>query len=161
MLSQDQVDDAQPNDPTSPISPDSEKKEECPNCQRKFKRAQERDRHVESYLSHSIYCPFPGCPWTGRRKWDWKKHWGKKHSDTGPFHGKENNEIYDTEEFVKSILGGTSLDEVAWSAFLKATERLRELGKEDVGANVLGRKLGTPPPLFIPPSLLQLYQCCF
>ena len=48
---------------------------------------------------------------------------------------------------MKSILGGTSLDEVAWSAFLKATERLRELGKEDVGANVLGRKLGTPPPL--------------
>ena len=57
---------------------------------------------------------------------------------------------------MKSILGGTPPDEVAWFAFLKATERLRELGKECVGANVLGRKLGTPPP-FICPSLLG--QC--
>ena len=59
---------------------------------------------------------------------------------------------------MKSILDGTSLDEVAWSAFLKATERLQELGKERVGANVLGRKLGTPPP-FIAPFVLD--QCCF
>ncbi|KAH9991831.1 hypothetical protein BJV77DRAFT_486002 [Russula vinacea] len=68
--------DVQPNEPTPSIP------SECPICGRKFSRAQERDRHLESYLPHSIHCPFQGCPWTGRRRWDLKTHWEKKHPKT-------------------------------------------------------------------------------
>jgi hypothetical protein len=70
-----------------------------------------------------------------------KTHRVKKHSETGQVLGKEKYEIYDPKEFVKSILDGTSHVEVARSAFIKAKERLTELGEVDVGANVLGRKL--------------------
>ena len=112
---------------------------ECPVCGRKFHRTQERDRHLKSYLPHSIYCPSQGCPWTGRRRWDLKTHWETKHSETGQVLGWEKNKIYDPKEFVKLIASGTPHVKVAESAFLKANERLKKLGK--VGANVLGRKL--------------------
>ena len=114
---------------------------ECPVCEKKFQRAQERDRHLKSYLPHSIYCPFQGCPWTGRRRWDLKTHWERKHSESGQVLGGERNKIYDTKQFVKLIANGTPHGEVAESAFLKANERLKKLGKVAVGANVLGRKL--------------------
>lgn len=114
---------------------------ECPVCGRKFQRAQERDRHLKSYLPHSIYCPSQGCPWTGRRRWDLKTHWERKHSETGQVLGREKNRIYDPKEFVKLIANGTSHVQVAESAFSKAKERLKILGKVDVGVNVLGRKL--------------------
>ena len=42
---------------------------------------------------------------------------------------------------MKLIADGTPHAEVAESAFLKANERLKKLGKVNVGANVLGRKL--------------------
>jgi hypothetical protein len=45
---------------------------------------------------------------------------------------------------VKLIVDGTSpVENVAWSAFLKAQERLVKLGKEDVGAKLWGRKKKT------------------
>jgi acetyl-CoA carboxylase carboxyltransferase component len=68
-------------------------------------------------------------------------HWKKNHPETDQVLGKEECKIYDPKEFVKSILDGTSHVEVAESAFFRATERLMVLGKGDVGANVLGRKL--------------------
>jgi hypothetical protein len=70
-----------------------------------------------------------------------KTHWEKKHPKTNQILGREKNKIYDPKEFVKSIVDGTSHVEVARSALLKVRERLIELGKVDVGANVLGRKL--------------------
>jgi hypothetical protein len=105
---------------------------------------QERNRHLESYLPHSIHCP--SCHWTGRRQSHFEEHWVKGHSktrtDKAP--GKELNEIYDPKEFVKLIVDGTSpVENVAWSAFFKAQERLVELGKEDVGEKLWGRKKKT------------------
>jgi len=112
---------------------------ECNVCGNKFVRIQERNRHIESYLPHSILCPFQGCTWTGRRQWDFKEHWRRKHPGAGQAPGEDANEIYDPKDFVKSIVDGTPVDEVARSAFAKVQERLRRLGKPDVGANVLGR----------------------
>jgi hypothetical protein len=86
-----------------------------------------------------------------------KTHWENKHLETGRVLGKERYKIYDPKAFVKAIIGSSSPNEVARSALLKATERLQELGKEDVGANVLGRKLDIPL-LFIPPSLIDQYR---
>ncbi|KAF8472931.1 hypothetical protein DFH94DRAFT_684399 [Russula ochroleuca] len=94
--------DAQPNEPTASIPSD------CPICGRPFKRVQERDRHLEFHLPHSIYCPSPGCPWTGRRRSGLETHWEKKHSGTGQVLGKEIYQIYDPKPFVRSILDSTS-----------------------------------------------------
>jgi hypothetical protein len=110
----------------------------CPLCEHPFRRRQERDRHLESYLPHSIFCPFKDCTWTGRRQWDFKEHWKRKHPDAGKA-PKDANEIYNPDNFVELILNGTPVDEVAQSAFAGAQERLGGLGKLDVGANVLGR----------------------
>ncbi len=132
--SQDQV-GAQPDELPFSTPP------ECPVCKRIFRRVQERNRHLESYLPHSIHCPSPDCRWTGRRQSQFKEHWQRGHAKADKAPGKELNEIYDPNEFVRLIVDGTSPDEdVARSAFLKAQERLVELGKGDVGAKVWGRK---------------------
>jgi hypothetical protein len=112
---------------------------ECKVCGNKFSRIQERNRHLESYLPHSILCPFQGCIWTGRRQWDFKEHWRRKHPEAGQAPGEDANEIYDPKDFVKSIVDGTPVEEVARSAFAEVQESLKRLGKPDVGANVLGR----------------------
>jgi hypothetical protein len=111
----------------------------CPLCEHPFRRWQERDRHLESYLPHSVYCPLEGCPWTGRRRWDFKEHWKRKHLDAGRAPEEDATEIFDPNDFVESILHGTPVDEVARSAFAKTQERLGSIGKLELGANVLGR----------------------
>ncbi len=108
----------------------------CPVFQSEYHRVQERDRHVESYLPHSILCPFRGCTWTGRRQWDFKEHWGRKHSKAGQVPVEDAIGLYDPREFVKMILDGTPVDDVARSAFRKVQESLERLSKR---ANVLGR----------------------
>src|SRR5258708_3622842 len=55
----------------------------CPVCKVTFYRAQERNQHVESYLPHSILCPFRGCVWMGHRQMDFKGHWKKGHQEKG------------------------------------------------------------------------------
>jgi hypothetical protein len=70
-------------------------------------------------------------------------------------------ELYDPREFVKNILDGMPVDEVARSAFTKVHERFGELaavGNEKLGANVLGRSRELrmwvhDPSTFITPSL--------
>ena len=112
----------------------------CPVCQVTFRRVQERNRHVESYLPHWIRCPYPGCTWTGRRQWDFKnQHWIGKHSEAGQAPAEGASEIYDPRFFVKLIVDGTPVDEVARSAFTKIRECLERLERPDVLANVLGR----------------------
>ena len=112
----------------------------CPVCKKTFRRVQERNRHLKSYLPHSIHCPSWNCQWTGRRQSHFKEHWERSHSKTDKAPGKEHNEIYDPKEFVKLILDGISpVEDVAWSAFLKVQERLVELGKEGVAEKVWGR----------------------
>ncbi|KAF8494585.1 hypothetical protein F5888DRAFT_629339 [Russula emetica] len=125
--------DARPNEPTL------SNPKQCPICRVIFGRKRERDRHVESYIPHSIYCPAQGCPWTGRRQWDFKEHWKKNHSNSGQVPIK-TNEIYNPKKFVKSIVDGAPLVEVVESACSMVQERLEKLGKVDVGVNAWGRK---------------------
>ncbi len=121
--------DAQPNEIAPSILP------ECPVCRITFRRMQERNRHIEAHLPNSIHCPVHRCVWTGRRQSDFRAHWKKKHSESGQVLAEDAIEIYDPKGFVKTILDGTPVDEVARSAFSKVQERLVELGKLD--ANVL------------------------
>ena len=115
--SDDQV-DAQPDEATPSILL------ECPVCEVKFDSVQERIRHVESYLPHYIYCPFPGCTWTGRRQWDFKEqHWRKTYPEAGQAPAEGANKIYDPKDFVMLIVNGTPVDEVAQYAFAKVRER--------------------------------------
>ena len=111
----------------------------CCICAAKFGRVQERNRHIESHLPHSILCPFQACTWTGRRQWDLKEHWRRKHLEAGQAPMEHENEIYEPKDFVISIVDGVPVDEVARSAFARVQEGLRRLGKPDVGAKVLGR----------------------
>jgi hypothetical protein len=127
--------DASLNETTSPIVLHWQ----CNICGNKFSRIQERNRHIASYLPHSILCPFQGCTWTGRRQWDFKEHCKRKHPDVGRVPGEDANEIYDPKDFVKSIVDGTPVEEVARSAFARVQEGLGRLGKPGVEANVLGR----------------------
>ncbi len=100
---------------------------------------QDRNRHVESYLPHSICCPFPSCFWTGRRREEFKGHWKKKHPEIGQVPVENANELYDPRTFVKMILEGTPVDEAARSAFTKVQDSLKRLGKADTRVNVFGR----------------------
>lgn len=127
----------------------------CPVCQCAFRRVQERNRHVESYLPHSILCPLRDCTWTGRRQWDFQEHWRKKHSEVGQA-PEDADEIYDTGDFVRSIVDGTTpVDEVARSAFARIPEGLERLGRPDVEAKVLGRSRKLKRWIHIPPSQLN------
>ncbi|KAI0268004.1 hypothetical protein BGY98DRAFT_938327 [Russula aff. rugulosa BPL654] len=130
--SDDQV-DVQPDEATASITYG------CPICNRTFTRQQERNRHVESYLPHSIVCSFQGCSRTGRRQWDLKEHWKKTHANSGRV-PKKTTEIYDPKKFVESIVDGTPLVEVKRSALLTVQERLESLGKAGERVNVWGRK---------------------
>ena len=107
----------------------------CPVCQKTYGRVRERDRHIESYLPHSLLCPFQGCTWTGRRQWDFKKHRKEKHSET-QVSVEDAVGLYDPRVFVKMILDGTPVVDVARSAFKKVQESLERLGKR---ANVSDR----------------------
>ena len=111
----------------------------CRICAAKFGRVQERNRHIESHLPHSILCLYQACNWTGRRQWDFKEHWRRKHSEAGQVPKEHENEIYEPKDYVTSIVDGAPVDEVARSAFARVQEGLRRLGKPDVGAKVLGR----------------------
>lgn len=142
---------AQLNESTPSVPPEYQ----CVVCGKKFVRIQERNRHVESYLPHSILCPFQGCIWTGRRQWDLKEHWRRKHPDAGQAPGEDANEIYEPKDFVKSIIDGTPVEQVAQSAYEKAQENLRRLGKPDVGMNVLGRNRDLRKWIRIPLSQLN------
>jgi hypothetical protein len=64
-------------------------------------------------------------------------HRKNKHPEAAP--ETDPDEIYDPKEFVKSILSGTPIEQMARSAYTKAKEGLNGLGKPDAVANVLGR----------------------
>ena len=67
-------------------------------------------------------------------------HWRKKHPEVSQAPREDKYQIYDTKDFVESLVDGTPVDEVARSAFAKAQEGLVRPGKPDVGAKVLGRR---------------------
>jgi hypothetical protein len=112
----------------------------CPVCLSEFRRVQERDRHVESHLPCSILCPFKGCAWTGRRRWDFGEHQRKRHLKTGQVTSEDGIKLYDPKALVNMILRGTPFHEVARLAFTMAQESLERLGKR---TNVLGHNRGS------------------
>lgn len=141
--------DAHPNEPVTPSQPQDEPDAQpdeakastgpaCPVCGSTFGRAQERNRHVEGYFPHSIYCPSHGCLWTGRRQCDFREHWRKNHPKTSRI-AKKTNEIYEPKEFVKSIVDGIPLVEVKQSVCSMVQERLERLGKVYVMAKMWSR----------------------
>jgi hypothetical protein len=67
------------------------------------------------------------------------QHWKKKHPDAGQAPGEGAKDIYDPRDFVKLIVDGKPVDEVARYAFAKVRENLGRLGRLDVLPNVLGR----------------------
>ncbi|KAH9986023.1 hypothetical protein BJV74DRAFT_846030 [Russula compacta] len=116
----------------------------CPICGRYFERRQERDRHVFSYLPHWIYCPLLDCPWRGNRRYDFKKHWEKFHSDHGEVPEAQKSQIYDADALVKLIVDRhLTINEAAQTIALPEVERrAHELGKKDIwGADRWGRRM--------------------
>jgi hypothetical protein len=49
-------------------------------------------------------------------------HWRRKHPEAGQAPGEDANEIYNPKDFVRSIIDGTPVDEVARSTFAKVSE---------------------------------------
>jgi hypothetical protein len=94
----------------------------CRNCGKRFNRKQERNRHIRSYLPHSIYCPFPRCPWRCDRQGNLTKHWNEKHPNWGPAPQPQQSRIYDPDSFVKLVVCGV------WSVQLAAEIALSEVG---------------------------------
>lgn len=134
---------AQPQNHSSP----------CPICEEVLGRVAERNRHLESHLPHSILCPSSTCPWTGRRQYDFKQHWKTKHVGNAPEEG--GTKLYDAKDFVKSIIDGTPVEEVARSAFETVQEGLGIAEKPNLMVNVLGRNRDLKEWIIIPLSELN------
>ncbi|KAI9513131.1 hypothetical protein F5148DRAFT_469857 [Russula earlei] len=73
-----------------------------PECQRKFTRRQELERHVLQHLPRCLFCPQPGCNWTGRRRDALRGHLKRKHS-TAVLPGR-GYAIYDAKKLVKQVV---------------------------------------------------------
>ena len=95
----------------------------CPNCKKKFKRRQELKRHVLSNLPHCIHCPFPRCPWTGNRQYNFMKHIEvHPNFNSGRENERKESQIYDPKKLVESMASGTL-------AFGKAADIARSMVK--------------------------------
>ena len=119
----------------------------CPICGRIFKRSQERNRHVRSFLPHWIYCPFSrsNCSYRCDRRDNLASHWRKKHADSGQVSPSQQQQyqIYNPDPLVASVVSGQmSMEEAKNSALAQVEMRAQELGKGDAWArNWLGRRL--------------------
>jgi len=119
----------------------------CPVCGRIFKRVQERNRHVQSFLPHWIHCPYPrsSCPRRFDRRDNLVSHWKDKHADGGQApqkHQQPQFQIYDPGPLVRSIVSGqTSMVTAENAALLEVARRAQELGKGNVwGGDWWGRR---------------------
>jgi hypothetical protein len=130
--------------PESPLAehnaPEDTEPQVCPICNVVFYRRQERNRHMRSFLPHSIYCPFEQCPWRGDRHDNLKKHWSTKH-DHIQFPEQQSCQIYDPDPLVELVVRGHLLIESAAEvALLVVEQRAQELNKIGIWANGWGRK---------------------
>jgi len=113
----------------------------CHNCGKRFNRKQERDRHIRSYLPHSIYCPFPRCPWRGDRQVNLTKHWKENHPNYGPAPRQQQSRIYNPDSFVEQVVcGELTVEFAAEIALLRVESRTWELDKGGVWADGWGRR---------------------
>ena len=111
----------------------------CPMCRRNFRRGQDRNRHIRTFLPHWVYCPFPLCPWRGDRQDNLKAHW-KTHAKCGQVLNQEHCKIYDPALLVKSVVDRElSIESAAYTALLEVERRARELGKVGIWTDWWGR----------------------
>ena len=112
----------------------------CPLCGRNFRRNQDRNRHIRTFLPHWVYCPFPRCPWRGDRQDNLKAHWKTAHAKCGQVLKQDNCKIYDPALLVKSVVGRElSIESAAHTALLEVERRAQELGKVGIWTDWWGR----------------------
>ena len=114
---------------------------QCPICRRDFKRPQERDRHLGTFLPHCLFCPFPHCPWRGNRPCNLNTHWTTTHINLGEAPRPKDCEIYDPGPLVQSVVSGESpIESVITTALQTVQNRAQELNKADVWDDGWGRR---------------------
>jgi hypothetical protein len=122
--------DTQPNAPA-----DTQPQAACPICKEVYKRWQERDRHMRTFLPHSISCPFLHCDFRCDRYNILAKHWEKRHPNTGQAPELRYCQIYDPEKLVKSVVSGSlTIESAAEMALSQVKMNAPRLGKEKVWA---------------------------
>ncbi len=106
-----------------------------PNCWRKCGRTQELRRHVRQHLPHCLYCPQPGCSWTGNRRYTLQNHLEKKHPGVTSFLDAEHEGfvIYDAKELVKQLLNKEiTVKKASCEARSAFRRRAAQLGRQDI-----------------------------
>jgi hypothetical protein len=112
----------------------------CPLCGRNFRRSQDRNRHIRTFLPHWVYCPFPRCPWRGDRPDNLRAHWKTSHAKCGQVLNQEHCKIYDPALLVKSVVDReSSIESAAYVALLEVERRAQELGKIGIWTDWWGR----------------------
>ena len=112
----------------------------CPLCKGNFFRKQERDRHIRSFLPHSVYCPFRGCDWRGDRHDNLKKHQRTKHARF-KFPVRPRCQIYNPDRLVEMVvLDQLSIKSAAHFALWLVECRADELKKVGIWKDWWGRK---------------------
>jgi len=130
-----QTRDAQPNS-LADTQPQA-----CPICNRVYKRRQERDRHMRTFLPHAISCPFPHCSFRCDRYNILAKHWETNHPNIGQAPELQYCQIYDPERLVKLVVSGSlTIESAAEMALSEVKMNAPRLGKENVWADWWGRK---------------------
>jgi hypothetical protein len=100
-----------------------------PDCESRYSRAQELQRHIRRHLPYYIYCPQPGCEWTGKRYESLWAHFKMKHPSI-PEPGRERCIIYDSNVMVKQLLNNEiTAEQAKHKAHLLFRRRAVELGK--------------------------------
>ncbi|KAI9463800.1 hypothetical protein F5148DRAFT_193588 [Russula earlei] len=113
----------------------------CPNCNRRFQRRQERDRHLLIHLPYSIYCPSLHCAWRGDRTYGLARHWRNIHANYGPVPQWQQSQIYDPARLVRLILcGALTVEDAASIALSIVALRAMELNKVELWQNGWGRR---------------------
>jgi hypothetical protein len=105
-----------------------------------FRRKQERDRHIRTFLPHSFYCAFRGCAWRGDRHDNLKKHLRTKHGHF-EFTVQSQYQIYNPDPLVELIvLNQLSVESAAQFALVLVECRAHGLKKVGIWKNWWGRK---------------------
>ena len=123
---------------------------QCPDCELKLTRWQDRDRHILTHLPHWIHCPLPHCPWRGNRIKSIKQHWKRQdhlryHEFFGRTPRREQFAIFEPQELVNQIKAGTiSTSDAAFQALNSVVMKAEQLQKSSMSENLWGYKLKRP-----------------
>ncbi|KAI9452219.1 hypothetical protein BJY52DRAFT_946770 [Lactarius psammicola] len=115
---------------------------QSPTCLTRFRRWQDRDRHLLSHLPHRIHCPLLDCQWRGNRVNVFVKHWETNHSgQPGGTPGPSEFIVYDTKVFVNLINNGIISVDVAGKCALDLVHmKANQLRKLSLSSNPWGHR---------------------